>query len=159
MRHFMDNSGRDVRVDMRELMNKSRVLKFSFDNELFQAREFCQTLAPGVHSITSEECGRDDFEQGNLHLAFGSYKFWGQGRAAVTAADDRTDKRTCLLEFTFHFFDRYNWDVESEKKAKVAPGIYIQDKTMAKFHTQCLAKEYDLHGQLAHKVSWNYLWR
>ncbi len=160
MRHYMGNGGGDLRVDVRELMGKSLELKLSFEDELFNAKAFCETLSPGVHMITSAECAVGRFETGDLKFSIGDYKYWGQGKAAVTAVDNRSSRRTGMLEFEYHFYDRYNWDFEDGKETPMPiVGVPVTDKFMAEFHQKCLAKEYDMRGTISHKVTWEYLWR
>ncbi len=152
MRHFLNNTGNDYHLDMPSLMGKSAQLRKHADDELAQAKAFSQTLPAGRHFINSSKRGHGYFRQrddSNLFFAIGGYAFWGQGQVLVTAD---SDFRSYVLDFEFHFYDRYNWD---SGKAVAIAGIKVTDDFMQTFHKQCYAREFDIKGHFTQRVTWD----
>jgi hypothetical protein len=153
MRHYLNNTGNDLTLDIAGLMRKSGQFRGHFDDELAEARTFCETLAPGRYAISSSRLGSGYFRQAedrNLFFAIGGYSFWGQGAVEI-AVRDSGKLRDHLLDFEFHFYDRYNWD--AGKSVSVA-GVKITDDFMQKFHLQCYAREFDVKGVAKSQVRW-----
>ncbi len=159
MRHYLLGNGQDLHVDMGELVKKSDALFGNYLNELNYASEFAQTLPPGEYAIVSTELKSGKFVKidsnkwgiNNLYYASGDYKFWGQADVKIKQLND--DKNTIDMVFWFHFFDRYNWDIEKDTDVAGNP---ITDKQMGELHRQCLAKEFDLKGLIERKVTLSY---
>ena len=153
MRQYMDNTGNDLQLNVSALMHKSKQLRKHYDDELRDAKAFSETQPPGRYAISSAKLGSGYFRQAedkNLFFAIGGYSFWGQGVVNV-ASRDRDSLREYVLEFEFHFFDRYNWD--PGKSVSIA-GIKITDDFMQKFHQQCYAREYDVEGLAKDRIRW-----
>jgi hypothetical protein len=153
MRHYMNNTGKDLQLDMTAMMAKSSQLSGQFKAELEAAKAFVQTLPQGRHAIRSQRLAQGYFRQRddrNLFFAIGGYSYWGQGTASVLA-HEAGHQRHFALDFEFHFYDRYNWD--GGKQVHIA-GITVTDTFMQNFHKQCYAREYDVHGTLRQQVRW-----
>jgi hypothetical protein len=154
MRQYLNNTGNDLRLNVAALMQKSKQLREHYTDELRVAKAFCETLPPGRHAISSSKLGAGYFRQSedtNLYFAIGGYSFWGQGKLNVNS-HNRESLREYVLEFEFHFFDRYNWD--AGKSVSIA-GMKITDDFMQKFHRQCYAREYDVRGLAKDRVTWS----
>jgi hypothetical protein len=152
MRHYMNNTGNGLRLDLAELVARSAQLKQQYEAELAQAKAFVQTLRAGRHLIRSTRTAQGYFRQSNdreLFFAIGGYSYWGTGEVLLTPAPD--DAFAAELHFTFEFYDRYNWD--GGKKVEIA-GVTITDEFMQRFHRECYAREYDLQGQLKRLEKW-----
>lgn len=153
MRHYPNNTGNDLALDVTGLLQRSSKLRGHFDDELAQAKSFCETLVPGRHAISSSQAGSGYFRQDedrNLFFAIGGFSFWGQGSVVVTTGGSG-DSRDYLLHFEFHFYDRYNWD--AGKGVSIA-GIKVTDDFMQKFHQQCYAREFDIKGIAKRQATW-----
>ncbi|NRF66891.1 hypothetical protein HLB44_07840 [Aquincola sp. S2] len=152
MRHYLNNTGQDLPVDVAALMDRSAQLSKQYVSELADAQAFAQTLAVGRHHIHSTRLAQGYFRQSqdaNLFFAIGGYSYWGQ--ASVTVADDEQAGKRYEMDFSFEFFDRYNWD--GGKQVTLA-GVIITDAFMQNFHRQCYAREYDLRGTLTQRLRW-----
>ncbi|WP_422960177.1 hypothetical protein [Undibacterium sp. Xuan67W] len=151
MRHYMNNTGNDYMLDMADLLKKSSQLKQKYEADLALAKTFVKNLADGEYDITSQKLGHGYFYKSqdiNLFFAIGGYSFWGQGKVNISSQKGIT---TYVLDFEFHFYDRYNWD--GGKSVTIA-GIQITDAFMQKFHRQCYAKEFDVRGLFKQTMSW-----
>jgi hypothetical protein len=154
MRQYLNNTGNDLQLGVPALMQKSNQLRGHYDDELREAKTFCETLPPGHHAISSAKLGSGYFRQAedrNLFFAIGGYSFWGQGTVNI-AMRESGKLREHLLDFEFHFYDRYNWD--AGKTVSIA-GIKITDEFMQKFHQQCYAREFDIKGVIKIEVRWS----
>jgi len=152
MRHYLDNTGTDYRVDVSAMMSRSRKLRRFYDAELEDAKRFAETLSPGTHSLTSQQLRGGYFNQADepeFFYAIGGYSYWGQGKLLVEALDKR--RRRYTLDFEFHFYDRYNWD----KGKKTNFGAFtVSDEFLQELHRHCYAREYDVKGEARTHVVW-----
>jgi hypothetical protein len=155
MRHYLGNTGQDLKVDMGALMAKSHKLRALHDAELLAARRFAETLQPGLHAITSSKTSGGYFrlsDEPHLFYAIGGYVYWGQGRVNVTT---EASLRRYRLDFEFHFFDRYNWD--KGKTTPLTDTFKIKDDLLQELHKRCYAREYDVRGVSRQQVAWEVL--
>jgi len=123
-------------------------------HEVFQAQDFVESLPVGSHQITSRtvETGYNiQTENKNWFFAIGGYKRWGTGQAKVT--QNAQGQRSYELDFTYKFFDRYNWD---GGKSVTLFGIKITDHFMGEFHRQGLAREFDCLGAVRRRFTWKH---
>lgn len=151
MQHYMNNTGRDLNLDMPALLGKSAQLRDQMAAELESAKRFAESLPPGEHEFNSSKLGHGYFRQSvdrNLFFAIGGYAYWGSGRVRKTVT---AQGLTLQLKFEFHFYDRYNWD--GGKKVSIA-GVTVTDEFMQQFHRQCYAREFDVKGTIAQDISW-----
>lgn len=154
MRHYMDNTGTDLKLDLVTLVNRSAQLRGQLDAEIAQAKSFIESLGPGRHMVRSTRLAQGYFRQrddSDLFFAIGGYSYWGMG--AVNVTEDDEGGLTATLDFTFSFFDRYNWD--GGKKVQIA-GVTVTDAFMQKFHRECYAREYDVRGELKRREVWHF---
>ena len=153
MRQYFSSTGNDLVLDVPAVMRKSKQLRIHYDDELREAKAFCEMLSTGRHAISSSKLGSGYFRQAedrNLFFAIGGYSFWGQGIVNIVDRD-RESLREYTLDFELHFYDRYNWD--TGKSVSIA-GITVADDFMQKFHLQCYAREYDVKGVGRDRVTW-----
>src|SRR5262249_1751936 len=132
MKHYMDNTGNDLTIDLVGMVNDVPSAKFNYEEELKEAARFVETLPAGVQRITSTSINRkrklhmynQKSESWNWFFAIGGYSAWGKGRAEVIVAGGA---RSYKLDFEYKFFDRYNWDAG---KSVTIFGITVTDNTM-----------------------------
>lgn len=55
------------------------------------------------------------------------------------------------MDFTYHFFDRYNWD---DGKRVDMLGKEVKDNELGRLHKVGLAKEYEMTGKTEFTMSW-----
>jgi hypothetical protein len=151
MKHYLDNSGRTLTIDLEGMVDEVPTAKARFQNEVSQAKTFVESLNAGTSEITSknaESAYNFKKESYNWFFAVGGYSTWGKGTATVK---DVAGVRHCELEFEYKFYDRYNWD--NGKKVEIA-GITITDEFMGEFHRQGLAQEFDMVGSFRRSFRW-----
>lgn len=154
MRHYFNNTGNDLPVDVSALLARSAELSRQYEEELARARAFVERLPPGRHDISSTRTSQGYFRQdqdANLFFAIGGYSYWGGGSVSIVAPEK--GDREYELDFSFEFFDRYNWD--GGKQVTIA-GIVVTDAFMQNFHRQCYAREYDVRGKLQQRLRWTH---
>lgn len=162
MNHYLGNTGETLHVDMKTYMSKSERLTNKYKNDLDEAKSFAETMPPGNFSITHDAVQYGQFGQdkrvlmsfmgeSDLYFAIGGYQWWGQ--AEFTVEKLKNGNHHCDMVYSFHFFDRYNWD---GSKHVTVGGQDINDELLQTLHKQCLAREYDIKGLLETKVSWDY---
>lgn len=120
--------------------------------EFRQAQRFIETLPVGRHLFTSrtgESAFNFEGESTDWYFAIGGYTYWGKGEARISPSKWGKHYE---VEFTYNFFDRYNWDGD---KSVVVGGVEITDEFMAKFHRQGLAREFDCVGSVTRSLSWD----
>lgn len=123
----------------------------ALQEEAAQAQEFVEMLPVGTHRITSRvtEPGYNTKEENwNWFYAIGGYSSWGKGEATVT---DGPKGRQYALDFEYELYDRYNWD---KGKSVTIFRIKITDEFMGEFHRQGLAREFDCHGSVKRRFTW-----
>lgn len=150
MKHYLDNSGADLWIDLAGMLKSVSSARDVFNSELKEAREFAETLPPGEHKITSSKINSGyniPQESKDWYYAVGGYECWG--KAKVSVPDSNTTKYS--MEFEYCFFDQYNWN----KGIGVdIAGFRITDDFMGKFHRQGIAKEFELRGTHRVNVEW-----
>jgi hypothetical protein len=154
MSHYLGNTGADLTIRLRNMVNEVPSAKKLYAEELDLAKAFVETLPDGTYNITSDSTGHGydkKSENQNWFFATGGYTIWGKGLARVST---RGGTRYFALDFEYDFYDRYNWD--SGKKV-VLFGFTITDDFMGEFHRQGLAKEFDCVGSITDSYSWSAL--
>jgi hypothetical protein len=161
MRHYINNSGDESRVDVPALITRSTKLAQHYGAEVQAAKAFVESLGEGRHAIRSSSAAGGRFfetEDRDLFFAIGGYSYWGMGDVVVAATGDRASTLEARLDFRFHFYDRYNWD--RGKKVDLRQGrlgITVDDTFMQRFHKQCQAREYDLRGEVRGSIQWRFV--
>jgi peptidoglycan hydrolase-like protein with peptidoglycan-binding domain len=151
MKHYMDNTGLPLTIDLEGMIDDVPDAKARFRSEVSQAQRFVESLPVGTHQITStklEQSYNHKKDSWNWFYAVGGYSTWGKGKAAVTSGPAGREYR---LEFEYKFYDRYNWD--GGKQVTIGP-VTITDEFMAEFHRQGLAREFDMFGSIKRTFTW-----
>lgn len=151
MEHYLNNTGRDYVIDLEDMIASVPTAKRAMIAEFRQAQNFITALPNGTHYFTSragESAYNYKGESADWFFAIGGYTYWGKGVAKVSAG---TRGRLFEVDFEYHVYDRYNWD--GGKKVTIG-GIEVTDEFMGEFHRQGLAKEFDCHGKIARRFTW-----
>lgn len=92
------------------LINDATILGRIISKEIFDARNYCENLAPGTHFITSyyEDTGYFTGER-NFYLSTGIFQYRGKGNVIVT---DSHYTRNYSINLEFIIFDRYKSDTD-----------------------------------------------
>jgi peptidoglycan hydrolase-like protein with peptidoglycan-binding domain len=150
MAHYLENSGKPLKIDLEAMVRDVPSAARVFGAEVAQAKAFVEKLGPGTHQITSKRMNggyNRPQESNNWYFAVGGYNVWGKGTAKIAAGPvDDID-----LDFEYCVYDRYNWD---NGKSVEIHGIVITDQFMGEFHRQGLAREYDEIGSVKRSFKW-----
>jgi hypothetical protein len=151
MEHYLNNTGKDYTIDLEDMIASVPTAKRAMIAEFRQAQNFIAGLPNGTHYFTSragESAYNYKGESADWFFAIGGYTYWGKGVAKISAG---TTGRRFEVDFEYHVYDRYNWD--GGKKVTIG-GIDVTDEFMGEFHRQGLAKEFDCHGKIARRFTW-----
>jgi peptidoglycan hydrolase-like protein with peptidoglycan-binding domain len=151
MSNYLGNTGRTLTIRLENMVNDVPSARRRYEREVAQMQRFVETLPAGTHPITSkgvENGYNTQAESRNWFFAIGGYSTWGKGVATVVKA---ASGLTYEVDFTYKFYDRYNWDAG---KSVTFAGITVTDKFMGEFHRQGIAKEYDCVGSFNRHFSW-----
>ena len=150
LQHFFNNTGNDLRIDLKTMIDRVPSLKLFYEQELAEAKAFASNLSTGSHWITSSRL-RSGYarksENSNWYYAVGGYAYWGKAKVNVINASTH---KTVTVNFEFKLFDRYNWD--KGKKVTIG-GQIVTDNFMQNFHRQCYAKEFNVKGSYLKKYT------
>lgn len=151
MQHYFDNTGSEREIDLEGMLRDVPGAQQRFRAEVSEAQALVEKLPVGTHRIRSRRANRGQNRQSetrNWFFAIGDYFVWGDGQAEVT---NTSGTRQYRLEFSYHFFDRYNWD--GGKKVELY-GITITDQFMGEFHRQGLAREFNCRATISRTFTW-----
>jgi peptidoglycan hydrolase-like protein with peptidoglycan-binding domain len=151
LKHYFANHGRDLTIDLEDMIAATQDAKDAMVSEFRQVQHFIQKLPPGTHRFTakSAESSYNYKEKtADWFFAIGGYSYWGKGTAKITIVNGQ---RHYEVDFEYKFFDRYNWD--GGKSVTIA-GVTITDHFMGEFHRQGLAKEFNCYGSVKRRFEW-----
>jgi peptidoglycan hydrolase-like protein with peptidoglycan-binding domain len=151
MLHYMNASGRDLTIDLEDMVKSGATAGEAMVAEWRQAQRFIQTLPPGTHHFVAKQ-GESAYnykeETADWYFATGGYTYWGSGTATISEVDG---ERRYEVEFRYNMYDRYNWD---GGKSVTIGGVTVTDEFMGEFHRQGLAREYNCFGALTRRLRW-----
>jgi hypothetical protein len=152
MQHYLANHGKNITIRLDQMLAQCLDAKHRYRQELNNAMRYAETLPEGSFRImavnpNSGYCHKKDSE--NWYLATGGYATWGS--ALVIKECGAGGDCQYAMFFTFHYFDRYNWD--GGKTFNIA-GRTITDKVLAEWHRMGLAREFNMFGDLTHIFKW-----
>ena len=152
MLHYLGNSGSDLTIDFRGMVNDVQTVGDEMTGTIMDAQAFCEQLQPGSYFIISKATTPrmvHKWQSENWFLAVGGYHTWGKGKVVV---EDRGSGRGYRMDFEYKFRDRYNWD-DNEKKVTIL-GQEIHNRDVGEFHREGIAKEFDMFGSVTKLVEW-----
>lgn len=151
MQHYLGNTGAELVIRLKEMVENSSEARKHFYNEANDAMAFAELQSIGqgpgisygiVGSWTSGYNGKDNQ---NWLFAVGGYSGAGKGDVKFLGS-------SCYeMTFTFNFYDRYNWDYG--KYVKIA-GKVVDDAELGRLHLVGLAKEFDMTGMHSISIKW-----
>lgn len=152
LRHYLANTGLTYTIDLEDMIRSVPTARQAMIAEFRQAQAFLRTLPIGRHLFTSrmgENAYNSQHESADWFFAIGGYTYWGKGEARISGGKIG---RHYEVDFTFCFFDRYNWD--GDKEVEIG-GVTITDEFMGEFHRQGLAREFDCRGSIKRRLVWD----
>lgn len=167
MRHYLDNSGANLNVDVDSMLRDLPAFKKTFEEVVASAKESAnQQIQKGdaskpMHFSVGSSWGHGEGhefcakESSNWFYAMGG--FYYRYIAEVEAAPSSVPGGEVQVKMTtkLHVFDRYNWD--AGKSTRVLEIIPTSDAFLAELHRAGVAEEYDITGS-SNPVSttWSY---
>lgn len=151
MLHYLGNSGKPLEINLDWMIFNSAGARSHFNSELNDAMEYAEELTTlnklkGFRIVGSWEPGRNHkADSGNWFYAVGDYDAVGSASVKVLPNCEYQ------MEFTFTFFDRYNWDL---KKVVDIMGNVVTDYELGRLHRVGLAHEFEMTGTKPITVRW-----
>ncbi|ADV68449.1 hypothetical protein Deima_2820 [Deinococcus maricopensis DSM 21211] len=158
MRHYLNNSGKPLEVDVSSMMKDCKVLRAAVlekrDAEVLAVGPRIAFMKPGASiSFTSAKftdayIGSGDSK--DWFYAIGGYTYWLQGEVYQRGKD------ILKVKYRVHIHDVYNWD---KGKAVTIFGKTITDESMGLMHKAGIAREYTVYGQSEPIADFMSLWK
>jgi RHS repeat-associated protein len=155
MKHYLGNTGNELTVRVDVMVRESPKATKHYYGKLNEAMDFVEkNVGCGkTLSIVGRWTGAKNTysTSKNWFCAVGGYSACGSGRGTYIGSCSMSK---CLydLEFTYHFWDRYNWDVG--KGVKFFGIINVPDTSLGKLHKEGIAQEFDMSGEVTIGVRW-----
>ncbi|MCP2278373.1 hypothetical protein [Nocardia amikacinitolerans] len=155
LKHYLENTGKDLTLDPDQIMNEDPTLKQKADKVV---TDYVRYLAsdPANHGKTipfqvpwEADHSFSKSSQADWYYAIGSVHVTASGVATIHTPDAEGAQPRVTVDFQIHLFDRYNWDSETadtEGKGVTIGSIPIDDRRMGALHTAGLAKEFNMLG-------------
>ncbi|MDP8908971.1 MAG: hypothetical protein M3N47_07610, partial [Chloroflexota bacterium] len=142
LRHYLDNSGEPLEVDVGSLLHDEAGLREAVGNQVSLATRAALESYDG--SGLAEIPIRTSWR---VFTASGQNWFYGLGSMShsitgVVRVEPGNPPRTTVT-YRVHVHDRYNWD--GNKSTEIGP-ITVEDKELQALHRKGLAQEYDVDG-------------
>ncbi|MGE2832774.1 WXG100 family type VII secretion target [Mycobacterium sp. SMC-4] len=151
LRHYLDNSGEDLELDVDTFLDQVPGAQQRTDELVNQ--EVARIVADAERSgnygqpipfQTGWQDGTVNKDaNADWYYAVGSYEQSASGVVVVHPPSSPGAKPRVSVEYRTHVFDRYNWD--GGKSVEIL-GQTITDDQMGRLHTVGLAQEYDIRG-------------
>ncbi|WP_227996998.1 hypothetical protein [Nocardia australiensis] len=149
LRHYLDNSGTDLKIDPDQIMHDDPGLKRLVDQIMtVTLQDIAGDPASYSKSVpfqllpwqgyTFDKNGQPDW-----YLAIGSIHVTTSGIVTVHPQDAAGAQPRVTVDYQIHLSDRYNWD--GLKQTKIA-GVKVTDARMGALHTAGLAQEFNMLG-------------
>ncbi|MEN3327398.1 MAG: hypothetical protein V7638_2205 [Acidobacteriota bacterium] len=152
MMAYLANTGKTLTVRVSSMVDNSGRARAHFNTELNSAMAFVEEFTDSnghlktFRIMGSWDPGANDQEDSsNWFYAVGSYD--AVGSATVTVLPNCEYK----MDFTYHFFDRYNWD--DGKRVKIMDKE-VKDNELGRLHKVGLAHEYEMRGTKEFTMQW-----
>lgn len=156
LRHYLDNSGVESRVDPDEIQRDVPKVQQT-TNELVSAevnRISTHAASDGTYGVpvpfqsdwTGVYIGPEDSK--DWFYAMGGIEQSVTGIATVYPPSTPGAEPTVTVDYQTHVFDRYNWDGTKTTTFDIpgTDGVTISDERMGSLHTAGLAQEFDISG-------------
>lgn len=162
MRHYLDNTGATLDVDVNVCLRDSQALELRFEDEIATAKVDAETMMQGkdmakANSFSLVGQKKNHYfqksENEDWFFAIGGCTYWYTADVVYTPGDANAPG-TLDMTIKLHLFDNYNWD---QGKAVTIAGITVRDEQLGRLHKVGLAKEYSITGESSERsLSWNH---
>ncbi len=150
MRHYLDNTGAPLEVDVEALLDQAPLVDQKCGDLVEDARdEVFLRISSGdptqdhsfmlTGSVTGAQADKGDSP--DWYYAIGKMDVWYDATAQYASNGDGTG--VVELDFVFNIFDNYNWDA---KKWVTILGVKVMDEQVGRLHVVGLGQEYVLWG-------------
>jgi len=162
MRHYLDGSGKDLKVKPESMLRdmpqfkqqaKSDLNSFIQDIQMFMKDKY--NGHETSENFTSKFAGSNwkNFyatkrKSSNWYYAMGGFSYSYTAKATANPSNDGTAQLD--IRYQMHVYDRYNWD--KGKKVHLGDIFQVNDSTLGRLHQVGLAKEYDIKGSTEPKT-------
>ncbi|MFE7798710.1 hypothetical protein [Nocardia sp. NPDC057440] len=148
LRHYLSNSGDDLKIDPDQIMNDDPKLKQHVDSFVTKTVQKIASDAANYNKSVSFQSDWYDYSfpeygERDWFLAIGSVEASTSGVVTTTPPDTDGAQPRVTIDYQVHLFDRYNWD--GTKETEIA-GIKFTDARLGALHTAGLAKEFNMYG-------------
>lgn len=160
MRHYLNNTGATLRVNVGMMLRDLPGLQARLNDEIDRAKdEANQRIAtadrtkPIDFSLTGQRRNyyASKGESADWYFAIGGMTYWYTARVQVRPVNGKAVVR---MSIQLHVFDRYNWD---QGKSVTIAGVTVSDETLGELHKRGLAREFLVEGVSGNTtVSWTY---
>ncbi len=147
LQHFFDNTGTDYQVNLQRIVETTDAGRDLYLSQRNAAMDFATAHAVdgAPLSFVSQILEQRRFSNDeNWMRASGTFSGWSN--ATITKNGDQYS-----MDFDLHYFDPYNWNTGQSFPSF---GVDVKDSSMALFHRQGLAKDYNLVGSLPLTITW-----
>jgi hypothetical protein len=159
MRHFLDATGKPLRVDPARMLRDVETFRIEERRDRDQMVREVQAEAARRYdgeafSFTVDDRGWDlidsnrDVLGDNWFYALGGFSFTHTAAVRVTPPERSGDPPRVRIGYKLHVFDRYNWD-----KGKAIPGLPVSDDDLQKLHRAGMARDYLVGGSTETQTS------
>lgn len=163
MRHYLGNTGANLRVPVDFMLRDVPAFAAAFDDEFQEAKTQVSDRL-GANPVTTHQnfqltgprssnvyCNKSESQ--DWFFAVGGFTHWWTVEVTVIPGESGASPQIEML-FTMHVHDRYNWD---QGKAVTIAGITVKDEQLGRLHRVGLAQEYDVDGDSTAKfVRWTH---
>jgi len=163
MRHYLNNTGASLTVNVDQMLRDVPGLQARFQAEITtaQAEANSQIAAgdPTQHMRFAFEGQRRNYyatksESEDWFFAMGGFTYWYTAEVEVIPSSTPGGNLAVNMIIEFHVFDRYNWD--KGKSVTIGPFV-ITDESLGQLHQAGLAQEYEVNGTSSPTTtSWSY---
>jgi hypothetical protein len=147
LKHYFDNTGTDRQIDLRKIVETTDAGRDLYISQRNAAMKYAMDNAVDGHNITfASTRGEQRVFSGNDDWFYASGNFTGWSKSTVYKnGNDYT------MSMDLNFYDPYNWD---RNGTQFFFGT-VEDKDLALFHKQGLAKDFTIRGKLSVEIQWS----
>jgi hypothetical protein len=152
MRHYLNNSGTPLNVNVDQMLRDLPGLQKRFENEKSTAKNEANNriAAANPHqpiTFTLEGDRRNYYatksESPDWFYAIGGFTYWYTATVEVIPSSKSSEKPTVKMTIYLNVLDKYNWD--KGKSVTIGP-VTVSDESLGELHKTGLAQEYEVNG-------------
>jgi hypothetical protein len=143
LRHYLDNSGKPLEVDVNSILHDEPRLRTAAGEQVNVA------VAQALKDYDGSGPADIPFRTGwGVFTAAGKNWFYGLGSMSESVTGvihiEPGNPPKTTVTYRVHVHDRYNWD--GDKSTNIGP-FNVKDKELQELHRKGLAQEYDVNGR------------